>query len=43
MESFMEDVRIESVLGLGTKVTMKKTIEKLSEAEAEKEPQLAQV
>ena len=43
MESFMEDVHIESVLGLGTKVTMKKTIEKLSEAEAEKEPQLAQV
>jgi stage II sporulation protein AB (anti-sigma F factor) len=28
MESFMDDVHIESVLGLGTKVTMKKTIEK---------------
>ena len=28
MESFMDDVQIESVLGLGTKVTMKKTIEK---------------
>ena len=27
MESFMDDVHIESVLGLGTKVTMKKTIE----------------
>lgn len=37
MESFMEDVHIESVLGLGTKVTMRKTIEKLSENEAEKE------
>ena len=28
MESFMDEVQIESVLGLGTKVTMKKTIEK---------------
>ena len=28
MESFMDDVHIESVLGLGTKVTMRKTIEK---------------
>ena len=28
MESFMDEVHIESVLGLGTKVTMKKTIEK---------------
>ena len=37
MESFMEDVHIESVLGLGTKVTMRKTIERLSENEAEKE------
>ena len=27
MESFMDNVHIESVLGLGTKVTMKKTIE----------------
>lgn len=26
MESFMEDVKIESILGIGTKVTMKKTI-----------------
>lgn len=26
MESFMEDVKVESILGLGTKVTMKKTI-----------------
>ena len=28
MESFMDEVHIESVLGIGTKVTMKKTIEK---------------
>ncbi len=28
MESFMDEVHIESVLGLGTKVTMKKKIEK---------------
>ena len=41
MESFMEDVHIESVLGLGTKVTMKKTIEKLSDSE--KEEQLAHI
>lgn len=37
MESFMEEVHIESVLGLGTKVTMRKTIEKMSENEEEKE------
>lgn len=28
MESFMDEVQVESVLGLGTKVTMKKTIKK---------------
>lgn len=28
MESFMEDVKIHSVVGIGTKVTMKKTIKK---------------
>lgn len=28
MESFMDDVKIESIIGLGTKVTMKKTIKK---------------
>lgn len=28
MESFMDDVKVESVLGLGTKVTMKKEIKK---------------
>ena len=26
MESFMDDVKIESIVGMGTKVTMKKTI-----------------
>ncbi len=26
MESFMDDVKIESIVGLGTKITMKKTI-----------------
>ena len=28
MESFMDDVKIESILGLGTKVTLKKLIKK---------------
>ena len=28
MESFMDEIKVESVLGLGTKVTMKKTIKK---------------
>ena len=37
MESFMDDVSIESVLGLGTKVTMKKTIEKIESSEENKE------
>lgn len=31
MESFMDNVHIESVLGLGTKVVMKKKIEKFNE------------
>jgi len=31
MESFMDEVHIESVVNLGTKITMKKTIEKLNE------------
>lgn len=35
MESFMDEVHIESVLGLGTKVTMKKAIEKQESFEAE--------
>lgn len=28
MESFMDEIKIESILGLGTKVTMKKLIKK---------------
>lgn len=28
VESFMDDLKVESILGLGTKVTMKKTIKK---------------
>lgn len=31
MESFMDEVHIESVVNLGTKITMKKTIEKYEE------------
>ena len=31
MESFMDDVKIESVVGLGTKVTMSKKIKKIEE------------
>ena len=33
MESFMDDVEIESIVGLGTKVTMKKTIKTNSKAD----------
>lgn len=33
MESFMDDVEIESIVGLGTKVTMKKTIKSNSKAQ----------
>ena len=33
MESFMDEVEIESIVGLGTKVTMKKTIKSNSKAE----------
>ena len=41
MESFMDDVHIESVFGLGTKVTIKKTIEKQESFEIEEdEPEL---
>lgn len=37
MDSFMDDLKVESVLGLGTKVTMKKVIKKkeIKEDEAE--------
>ncbi len=33
MESFMDDIEIESVVGLGTKITMKKQIKKYSNKE----------
>lgn len=33
MESFMDDIEIESIVGLGTKVTMKKTIKSNSKTE----------
>ena len=33
MEGFMDDVQVESVLGLGTKVTMRKTIKSSSKKE----------
>lgn len=33
MESFMDDLQVESVLGLGTKVTMRKKIKKTEEQE----------
>ena len=38
MESFMDDVKIESVVDLGTKVTMKKIINKVKENEQICEP-----
>ena len=37
MESFMDDVKVESVLGLGTKITMAKKIKKQEEEETEEE------
>ena len=42
MESFMDEVNIESVVGLGTKITMKKLIKKHEEKE-EKEIDLAEI
>ena len=42
MESFMDEVHIESVVGLGTKITMKKIIKKLDVDENEKELDFAQ-
>jgi len=33
MESFMDEIEIESIVGMGTKVTMKKTIKNNSEVE----------
>ena len=35
MESFMDDVQVESVLGLGTKVTMTKKIKSYCDKEEE--------
>ena len=34
MESFMDDLEVESILELGTKVTMKKVIQKKEQKEA---------
>ena len=42
MESFMDEVNIESVVGLGTKITMKKLIKRHEEKE-EKELDLAEI
>ncbi|MBQ3408850.1 MAG: anti-sigma F factor [Clostridia bacterium] len=36
MESFMDDVNIESVVGLGTKITMRKIIKKVDPQEEDK-------
>ena len=33
MESFMDNVKVESIVGLGTKITMEKTIKKQEEIE----------
>lgn len=35
MESFMDEVEVESILGLGTKITMKKTIKRIEEDKEE--------
>ena len=43
MESFMDEVKIESILGLGTKVTMKKLIKKEEGLEDEIEETLSQI
>ena len=37
MESFMDKMEVESILGLGTKVTMSKIIKKKQENEAEEQ------
>lgn len=37
MESFMDDIKVQSLVGLGTKVTMKKKIRKPTEIQLEKE------
>ena len=43
MESFMDEVNIESVVGLGTKITMKKMIKKQELQEDEKELDMAEL
>jgi len=43
MESFMDEVNIESVVGLGTKITMKKTIKKTEPQEEEKMLDIAEL
>lgn len=35
MESFMDDMKVESILGMGTKITMKKTIKKYEKSKEE--------
>jgi stage II sporulation protein AB (anti-sigma F factor) len=35
MESFMDEMKVESILGMGTKVTMKKAIKKLNKSKEE--------
>ncbi len=43
MESFMDEVKIESIVGLGTKVTMKKLIKKEEVTQEEIEEVLSQI
>ena len=43
MESFMDEMKIESILGLGTKVTMKKLIKKEEVSEQDIEEVLSQI
>ena len=43
MESFMDDLKIESILGLGTKVTMKKLIKKDENDEKDLQDVLKQI
>ena len=43
MESFMDEIKVESILGLGTKVTMKKLIKKEEELEEEIQNVLNQI
>lgn len=40
MDSFMDDLQVESILGLGTKVTMKKVIKKKEDKSEEIEPKI---